>query len=203
MKKLFFILVALILSCTKKVDLPNDTSDVVPTYNCSDASFPEWSLSDYILPYPIDTSYQIGLGPCTGSYHHPGKPDQFAIDFKMPIGSIITSSTNGEVIYIEESGIDYQFPNNRIIVKYGDVFVQYMHLTRNGALVNVGDVVRKGQRLGYSGATGLAGYPHLHFVVTTSSGIEFVYGSVPVTFKNTTPNPKSLESGKTYLAKPY
>lgn len=203
MKKLLFLLVILIVSCSKTENLPNDTSDVIPTYECSDATFPEWSTSDYILPYPVGKSYQTGLGPCTGSYHHPGKPDQFAIDFKMPIGSIITSSTNGEVIYVEERGNDYQFPNNGIIVKYGNVFVQYMHLTKNGSLVKVGDVVRKGQRLGYSGATGLAGYPHLHFVVTTSTGIEYPYGSVPVTFKNTTPNPKSLESNKIYLAEPY
>ena len=78
-----------------------------------------------------------------------------------------------------------------------------MHLTKNGSLVKVGDNLRKGQVIGYSGATGLAGYPHLHFVVTTSAGIDYIYGSVPVTFKNTTPNPKSLESNKTYLAEPY
>ncbi|WP_347173012.1 M23 family metallopeptidase [Polaribacter uvawellassae] len=203
MKKLFFLLVIAVVSCSKTDNLPNDTSEVIETYECSSATFPEWSTSNYVLPYPIGKSYQIGLGPCTGSYHHSGKPDQFAIDFNMPIGSIITSSTNGEVVYVEESGIDYQFPNNLIIVKYGDVFVQYMHLTKNGALVKVGDSVYKGQILGMSGATGLAGYPHLHFVVTTSTGIEYVYGSVPVTFKNTDANPKSLESGKTYIAKPY
>ena len=203
MKKLLFLLVIIISSCSKAKILPNDKSEIIQTYECSDGTFPEWSTSNYVLPYPVGVSYQTGLGPCTGSYHHPGEPDQFAIDFKMPIGSKITSSTSGQVVFIEESGADYGFPNNRIIVKYGNVFVQYMHLTKNGSLVKVGDNLRKGQVIGYSGATGLAGYPHLHFVVTTSAGIDYIYGSVPVTFKNTTPNPKSLESNKTYLAEPY
>ena len=43
MKKLLFLLVILIVSCSKTENLPNDTSDVIPTYECSDATFPEWS----------------------------------------------------------------------------------------------------------------------------------------------------------------
>ena len=78
-----------------------------------------------------------------------------------------------------------------------------MHLTKDGALVEVGDTITKGQLIGYSGATGLAGYPHLHFVVTTDSGWEYPYDSVPVTFKNTAANPNSLVSGETYTATNY
>jgi len=41
-----------------------------------------------------------------------------------------------------------------------------MHLTQDGATVTVGQGAGQGQLIGYSGAKGLAGYLHLHFVVT-------------------------------------
>ena len=44
-----------------------------------------------------------------------------------------------------------------------------MHLTKNGALVNVGQNVNQGADIGLSGVTGLASYPHLHFVITTNN----------------------------------
>ena len=78
-----------------------------------------------------------------------------------------------------------------------------MHLTTNGSVVEVGDIIEKGDLLGYSGATGLAGYPHLHFVVTSSNGWEYPYVSIPVTFSNTDPNPTSLDSYSPYLALSY
>lgn len=176
---------------------------IVEAANCADADFPEWSLSNYVLPYPVGDSYQIGLSACTSSYHAPGQPDQFAIDFNMPINSLITASVGGQVVHVEESGNDYEFPNNLVVVKSGTMYVQYMHLTKNGAAVEVGDIVNKGQIIGYSGATGLAGYPHLHFVVTSSNGWQYPYDSVPVTFKNTTANPESLVSGAVYTAEAY
>ncbi len=44
----------------------------------------------------------------------------------------------------------------------------YWHLQHNGALVNVGDTVEQGQEIGLSGKTGLALFPHLHFLVWTN-----------------------------------
>ena len=205
MKKIVLMASACVLfvACKKGDDFIDGKLGDPITYDCSSVIYPDWSISDYVLPYPVGKSYQIGLSACTNSYHAPGEPDQFAIDFNMPIGSEITSSTSGVVVYVEESGNDYEFPNNAIIVKYGNVFVIYAHLTKDGALVEVGDNIYKGQLIGYSGATGLAGYPHLHLVVTTSSGWEYPYDSVPVTFKNTSPNPNSLQSGETYQAESY
>ena len=78
-----------------------------------------------------------------------------------------------------------------------------MHLTKDGAVVNIGDQINKGDLIGYSGATGYAGYPHLHFVVTTIDGWQYPYTSSPVTFSNTTENPGGLISGEVYLAEEY
>ncbi|MEP2937261.1 MAG: M23 family metallopeptidase [Gilvibacter sp.] len=170
---------------------------------CAQADYPNWEDSDYVLPYPVGSAYQVNLNHCGGSYHSEGQPDQYAIDFAMPIGELITAARGGTVIYVEQSGADGGFPNNLVVVKHNDnTFAQYMHLTQNGALVSVGQNVAQGTQLGYSGATGLAGYPHLHFVVTQEAW-EYPYVSIPYNFKNTAENPRSLLQGESYPALPY
>lgn len=170
---------------------------------CPGAAYPDWSQSDYVLPIPVGASVGIDLSNCTRSYHAEGQPDEFAIDFDLEIGATITASRPGTVVRVEESGQDFGFPNNIVVVDHGDgTFGQYMHLTRDGAAVEVGDEVVWGTVIGQSGATGLAGYPHLHFVVTTG-GHAFPYVSSPVTFRNTDPNPRSLLSNRIYRAETY
>lgn len=167
--------------------------------DCTTAEYPDWQTSEYFLPYPAGEAYIIGLGHCDGSYHSPGLPDQFAIDFNMPIGERITASKSGRVVAIEESGIDGGFPNNFVLIGHPDgTYAWYMHLTNNGAVVKPGDNIARGALIGYSGNTGLAGYPHLHLVFTTNT--TWPYSSFPTTFKNTIPNERSLQSGVMYPA---
>lgn len=170
---------------------------------CPMGNYGNWESSSYVLPYPVGKSYEVNLSHCTNSYHAEGSPDQYGIDFAMPIGTPITATRNGIVVHIEESGMDGGFPNNLVVVKHDDeTFAQYMHLTNNGALVEVGDTVVQGTQIGLSGATGLAGYPHLHFIVTQDTW-PYPYDGVAINFKNTDPNPKSLKMGVSYLAYPY
>lgn len=166
---------------------------------CPGAAYPDWSTSDYVLPIPVGTSVEIDLSNCTRSYHAEGRPDEFAIDFGLEIGAAITAARPGVVVHVEESGYDFGFPNNLVVVDHGDgTYGQYMHLTRDGAAVEVGDSVEWGTTIGQSGAT----YPHLHFVVTTG-GHSWPYVSSPVTFRNTDPNPRSLLSDRIYRAETY
>lgn len=170
---------------------------------CPDVNYPYWKTSPYILPYPVGKAYKIDLSNCMGYYHGEGKPDQFAIDFNMKIGTTITASRSGKVVFVEESGSDGSHPNNLIVIDHGDkTFAQYMHLTYKGSFVEFGDDVNKGDEIGLSGNTGLAGYPHLHFVVTKDSWA-WPYESIPVTFSNTLSNAKSLKSETIYEAFPY
>lgn len=210
MRKYIYLIIILVLSITLITCKKGDDWVSNGVYNegnneqggCVNTNWPEWQTSGFVLPYPVGKSYTIDLNACSSSYHAPGMPDQYAIDFNMAIGTEITASIGGTVVYVEESGMDYQQPNNAVVVQTGNMFVAYMHLTQNGAAVQLGQAVAQGDLIGYSGATGLAGYPHLHFVVINSI-TEFPYESFPVTFRNTSPNPTSLISGATYEALPY
>jgi len=171
---------------------------------CPNTEYPNWKSSPYVLPYPVDTEYRTDLSQCSGSYHGEGEPDQFATDFNMSIGTIITASRPGTVVQVEERGVDFQFPNNLVIIEHNDgTFAQYMHLTLNGATVEIGDIIEKGDTIGKSGATGLAGYPHLHFVVTRAGSWQYPYESIPHNFSNTDPNPRGLKKNTRYRANSY
>jgi hypothetical protein len=165
--------------------------------------YSNWETSKYVLPFPVGLSYTIGLSNCGGFPHAVGDPDQFAIDFLMNVGTLVTASRKGTIMFVEESGLDYEFPNNLVILRDEDgMFLQYHHLTHNGAIVEQGQFVEKGDPIGYSGASGTAGHPHLHFVGTDINW-QSPYTSRPLTFSNTTENPRSLIQGETYLALPY
>ncbi|QIE60734.1 M23 family metallopeptidase [Rasiella rasia] len=201
--------VILCLSCAKNDEEPESAVYEPPegtgnfTAGCQGTSYDNWETSQYVLPYPVGETYMVHLSHCSGSYHSKGEPDQFAVDFAMPISSIITASRAGEVVFVEERGIDGEFPNNVVVVKHQDnTYGQYMHLTRNGAIAEVGDLVTQGDTIGKSGATGLAGYPHLHFVLTKDSW-EYPYVSTHYNYKNTTANPYGPESRKEYTALRY
>lgn len=174
-----------------------------PYLGCSGAYYQPWQSSSYVLPYPVGLTYRVHLSHCSGSYHSAGRPDAFAVDFEMPIGSLITTSRAGEVVFIEERGLDGEFPNNYVVVKHIDnSYAQYMHLTQYGAIPEVGAYLEKGDSLGYSGASGLAGYPHLHFVVSDKDW-EYPYRSIPHNFSNTEANPRGPVEYKEYTALPY
>jgi hypothetical protein len=196
--------VALLLTAAACSSGPATPDLTDPDVGCASTSYPAWEASPYVLPYPVGESYQVDLSHCSGSYHSWGLPDAFAIDFAMNVGTHVTASRAGNVVHVEESGIDYAFPNNLVVIDHGDAtFAVYMHLTENGALVEVGEAVEPGDTLGLSGVTGLAGYPHLHFVVIEDDWTAWPYVSTPTTFSNTSANPRSLQSGRRYVAQPY
>lgn len=207
----FLIACAFIQSCESNDGV---TGDGIGGQNgfvngCEGVNYPNWETSLHKLPYPVGQSYTIGLSNCSsGSNHGPGEPDQFAMDIIMDIGTLVTASRKGTIMYVEESGDDFEELNNVVVLRDEDgYFLQYQHLTLNGALVEQGDFVEEGDPIGYSGASGLASYPHLHFVATNWEwNVEYGsydYFSYPITFSNTTENPKGLIQGQTYEALPY
>ena len=181
-------------------DTTSPPSDLV---GCDGQRYPLPEESPYVLPYPVGSAYRMNLGNCSSSFHSAGTPDRYAYDFNTSIGDAITASRPGRVVHVEESGRDGQHPNNLVVVDHGDgTFAQYMHLTQNGADVDVGETVERGDPIGRSGNTGLAGYPHLHFIVT-EGGWAWPYDPVPVTFSNAEPQDGVLRQGGIYRAAAY
>ncbi len=169
---------------------------------CEGVSYPDWETSNNVLPFPVGQSYQIGLSNCSGPPHSEGAPDQFGIEFKMSVGTLLTATRKGTIMLVEESGDDFSPTLNYVILRDEDgFFYHYQNLTKDGALVEEGDFVEQGDPIGLSGASGNAGAPMLRFVATRFGDWRPGYQtSYPITFRNTTANPKSLIQGETYRA---
>ena len=122
----------------------------------------------YSLPFEEDREVQIYQG-YNGSFSHAGEK---ALDFGLDIGDGVTAARGGTVVQVVESNnkackqkscLKY---NNLIVIYHEDgTLAEYVHLDYNGALVEVGDVVAKGDLIGISGNTGWSSGPHLHFMV--------------------------------------
>lgn len=82
-----------------------------------------------------------------------------ALDIAVPIGSPVRAVDNGVVIKAGYSTVGY---GGRVIIDHQiDYTTHYAHLRQS--LVEEGDVVVKGQIIGYVGSTGNSTGPHLHF----------------------------------------
>jgi murein DD-endopeptidase MepM/ murein hydrolase activator NlpD len=79
-------------------------------------------------------------------------------DLAKTANAPVTAANNGKVVFAEELGIY----GNAVIVDHG-LGVQSLYGQLAYFAVKEGDAVRKGQTLGNSGQTGLAGGDHLHF----------------------------------------
>jgi hypothetical protein len=102
------------------------------------------------------------------SYFAEGKQVSEAIHYGYDLASIagapITAANAGRVIFTGALGIY----GNCVILDHGlGVTSLYAHLSRID--VQEGNLLEKNQRLGLSGATGLAGGDHLHFAVLVGS----------------------------------
>ena len=75
-------------------------------------------------------------------------------------GSNIYATNNGRVI---EAGYHYSYGNHVIINHNNGYYTLYGHMSR--IAVKVGDVVSRGQVIGYVGMTGAATGPHVHYEI--------------------------------------
>jgi murein DD-endopeptidase MepM/ murein hydrolase activator NlpD len=158
----------------------------------------------YVLPYPVGKAYSCSQG-FNMSPSHSGT-FSYAVDFGMPIGTIVTVARSGSVVYIVESYSDDDqidgHENVVIIMDEDNTYARYVHLTHNGALVHMNQTVVPGDTVGLSGSSGTNGGPHLHFDVTKTfdgRGDQ----TIPFDFSNTISHPVGLQRGVTYEALPY
>ena len=156
----------------------------------------EWTVGDqhanhdddylYAFPYAKGRAYRILQG--YGSrFSHRGR-EEFAIDFDMNEGTPVHAARGGVVARVVEEHDKGCWEDgcgryaNYIVILHSDGTTgEYYHLQKDGAFVDVGDTVERGQRIGLSGNTGHTTMPHLHFAVyrATSWGNT---QSIPVRF---------------------
>ena len=155
--------------------------------------FPYW------LPYEPGKSAKLLQG-YNGNYSHQGS---YSLDFELSKGCEVFASRAGTVLEMKEDsnqgGPDSSFKalGNFVTIYHDDgSFADYYHLQHNGVVVAPGDQVAAGQLLGYSGDTGWADGPHLHFQVYKASrmGIE----TLPVSFIQPDGEIISLEEKEIY-----
>ncbi len=124
----------------------------------------------YALPYATGRSYRVLQG-YRSRFSHKGR-EEFAIDFDMPEGTPVHAARSGRVARVEErhsigcwnTGCG-EYANYVVILHEDGTTGEYYHLQHNGALVNAGDSVARGQQIGLSGNTGHTTMAHLHFAV--------------------------------------
>jgi murein DD-endopeptidase MepM/ murein hydrolase activator NlpD len=150
--------------------------------------------SPYRLPWFVGQTYAANPHLARDS-----SVQRHAIDVAMPIGTDVLAIRAGTVVRVQESYFDgdHLFGHeNHVFVQHEDGTVaRYIHLTNLGALVEIGDVVQQGQRVGLSGHTGNSSEPHLHFDVTRTccttapNNNELPAGeTLPLTFRNAVPD---------------
>lgn len=165
--------------------------------------YTDQAMSQYILPWRVGETHRIGQGNCGPGSHAAGTVVQYAYDALMPIGTPVLVARSGTVLLVEERFMDgtrTAGQENSINVVHSDgTIAGYVHLTKDGALVAVGDQLVQGQPIGLSGDSGSSTQPHLHFHVQGCSGCP----TVPVTFRNTRPHPAGLVEGESYTAEPF
>lgn len=127
----------------------------------------------YQLPYEKGTTHWLIQGYFSNLSHR----NRAALDFKMKPGTRVFAAREGIVIRVIEQNNKgawkkayRQYANMIVIEHRDDSRAGYWHLQQNGAMVNIGDTVKKGQLIGLSGNTGYTAFPHLHFMVWRSGG---------------------------------
>jgi murein DD-endopeptidase MepM/ murein hydrolase activator NlpD len=124
----------------------------------------------YRLPYALNSIEKVSQG-FNGKTTHK-KQSQYAVDFSLKLGTKIYASRGGIVVQVKDDSSKHGFSksfakfSNFITIKHNDnTYATYAHLKKNGAKVKVGQIVSRGDFIGYSGNSGYSNGPHLHFIV--------------------------------------
>lgn len=163
----------------------------------------------YCLPYAAGETFTLNQSYCSPpTWSH---NIRFAYDFLMPIGTEIRAARAGVVVELREHWEDDDRTGgheNMVSLRHSDETISlYLHMRKDGVLVEMGDVVPKGGLLGWSGASGdTQGTPHLHFQVCLRSGMcswQTGEHTLPVNFSNgegALDPAGGLVAGETYAA---
>ena len=111
----------------------------------------------YMRPINIDAEVLASFGQIRSGYSHQG------MDLRLPIGTPVYAIADATVIKAAPDSKGVNAGGGHMIILDHKEGVQswYMHL--DAYAVNLGDEVKKGQLIGFSGNSGDSTTPHLHF----------------------------------------
>ena len=142
----------------------------------------------YRLPYAVGPGYYVGQS-CEGRLSHLAEHSRYAVDFSLANGTRIHAARGGTVVDLHEVSISggtstmHLDKGNYIDIRHDDGTVAtYHHLRTMGVRVELGQRVETGEFIGFSGDTGYASSPHLHFGVQRVNS-ELRTLSIPITWK--------------------
>lgn len=126
--------------------------------------------SSYVYTLPFEHKKKVFLVQGYESmFSHKGEK---ALDFKIKKSTKVCAAREGIVTAVrkdsDKRGLKPEnlSDGNYITIQHSDGSVAwYWHFQKDGVLVNIGDTVKTGQRIGLSGNTGYSAFPHLHFEV--------------------------------------
>jgi len=197
-----------VLIASLTVTGPNPAASYSNTYSPGDyTAVPD----DYVygLPFAIGESYRVDQGEGGSFSHQPSSPqNHLAIDFGMAVGTPIHAIRDGLVFNIVESfgsgGNDPSLASqgNFVQILHSDgTYAEYVHMRRNGVTVEVGDMVERGDFIGFSGDSGYVNGAHLHFAVirnNSDNNPTSPFRSVSMRFDTAQGSGIVLQEGTTY-----
>jgi murein DD-endopeptidase MepM/ murein hydrolase activator NlpD len=108
-----------------------------------------------------------------GFYHSIGWDGHNGLDFLTPVGDPVYASNSGTVEFAGAAGSHWLLSGggNVVMLKHPEfrVRTEYLHLST--VIVKPGQLVGKGQLLGYAGKSGAATGAHLHFGFIPMEGV--------------------------------
>ena len=122
----------------------------------------------------------------------------------MPTGTRACAARDGTVVaFRQDSAVGaprekYENAANYVVVQHDDgTFAEYLHLKQNGVAVSLGQKVKAGETLGFSGSTGFSSEPHLHFAVFQTVDGQ-TRRTFPIWFETKPGKVESLKENKDY-----
>jgi murein DD-endopeptidase MepM/ murein hydrolase activator NlpD len=153
------------------------------------------ALGDALARHAAETRYRMPFGGREprvlsqgegGAASHRGRA-RHSFDFAMPWGTPVLAAREGVVVRVVDAhatgGLRKRLFDqaNQVELLHDDgTLATYAHL-RQGAVVQVGQTVRAGERIGFSGDTGYSSGPHLHFMVWKREP-DLSWASLPIRF---------------------
>ena len=136
-----------------------------------------------------------------GEFSHHDAENRHALDFAVPVGTTVLAARGGVVMQAQGGfrghGLDRTRDAGRanyIRILHDDGSMGlYAHLAEGGVLVDIGQRVETGQRIGLSGNTGYSTAPHLHFAVQVNRAMQLE--TIPFRMPSAQPGPGAVASG--------